>query len=521
MIARLCRLRRDDERGSLAMAMLISLLVILLGAAALPTVISLAGSTRDDQTRVSALHAAETGLQVAIGKIRAARDSSGAGDNADLPCGSPVTGPVTGTSGASYAVTFAYFDSDPRSMDAAGRAAAAISCAALPTHTPAFVGLTSTGTSVGTATQSRVLLGTYAVSTNNQNIPGGLIQNEYDGASSYLNLCLDAGSATPVSGQVLKVQICQTNVPDQQRFSYRKNLTLVLNSSVTSTSSGMCLQADPTTPRAGGVTITFQPCMSSADPNLYLQQWSYNDSWRLQAANSNGSLASYCFGISSLDTANVNVVLDGCNAPTRQDAWIPSPAAGAGMAGPGTDQVVNFKQFGRCIDLANWDLNSSLIAFPCKQTPTGTPGWNQRWLYNSVTKTLSMDADPANHSSNGNIATPYCAISPATGATGSNLRVKVGLCPDPSQPTPAQYRWTDHTAASDLNSVKYTYSDTNNRCLMPSPTDFYATAGNALNNISWIVVGPCDGSLLQKWNADPTVLLASPLKDVNEAEPGS
>lgn len=511
----LARLRRarDEERGSMPMVMLVLLLSVTLSALMVPTFLQANNSTRSDVARVRALHAAETGLQVALGQVRAAHaDGSTSGINSSLPCTGALTGSVAAGS-AAYSVTAAYFDTDPRGQTSAWRTSNAIGCSSLPSHTPSFVSFSATGTDTSSygSTATRVLDATYVLRTNNQNIPGGLIQNYNDGAATYRNVCFDAGSPTPSTGTVLTVQTCQYNVPDQQKFSYRNNLTLVLNSSLAGGGSGLCLQASSV---ATGATITFQPCIT--DPaTLYLQQWSFNDGALFQAANSSGALISYCFNIATLDTVGSNVVLGPCSGTSRQVAWIPSPAAGAGMAGPNTNQLINFKQFGRCLDQTNWDLSKTLIAYPCKQTPTGTPGWNQRFSYSFASKILSLDA----YSSNGPVENPnrpYCLVNPPTGATGANLRVGVAPC---AYPTPTNEQWIAHLDPHDAYRDKYTYADASGtRCLEPSPTDFFITAasGNGANNISWVVVAPCDGSLLQKWNGDPNILLGSPLKDANE-----
>ncbi len=514
------RLRRAlaDDRGSIPMVMLIIMIAMSLSALLIPVFIVQSNSTRHDSVRMHALNAAETGLQAALGKVRSAVDLAGNGVNAELPCGSTITGQVNDVAStkdqSQYRVSLTYYASDPRGQSASWLAANAISCANLTSTTPTFVTLNAIGTNYATFGQpgDRTLTATYPIRTNNQNIPGGLVQNYYDGAATYLNLCLDAGSSAPAAGTAVQVQPCQYNVPDQQKFSYQNNLTVVLNSSVTTTSPGMCLQAN------GAGLIVFQPCITSGS-TLYTQQWSFNDSAYFQSATSSGGLGSTCMDIQTLDFAGSNVILGACSGqPRRQSNWLPSPAVGAGMAGPNTDQMVNFKQFGRCMDLQEWGLSNPLIAYPCKQTPDGRPGWNQRWVYNSTTKTLSIDAGPTNGPVS-NITTPYCAIAPGATASGTALRVKVTPCPDPATATPPSLQWVSHYSASETYRDRYTYTDfTGTRCLAPSTSDFYALgdAANSANNISFIVVAPCDGSLLQKWNGDPYVLLASPLRDANE-----
>ena len=60
----------------------------------------------------------------------------------------------------------------------------------------------------------------------------------------------------------------------------------------------------------------------------------------------------------------------------------PDAAVGAGAAGASSGQLVNFNQFGRCLDVTNQDVTSAyLIAWPCKQAPDPTNvAWNQRWV---------------------------------------------------------------------------------------------------------------------------------------------
>ena len=94
----------DDDRGSLAMALLAILVAGMLGGLMLPMVISQNKSTRFDITRVHALHAAQTGVDVALGRIQTSTttDADGYvwGDPAKLPCfpdDKPLTGTANGT----------------------------------------------------------------------------------------------------------------------------------------------------------------------------------------------------------------------------------------------------------------------------------------------------------------------------------------------------------------------------------------------------------------------------------------
>jgi hypothetical protein len=504
------RRRNSSEEGSLPLALMMVLILVTLTSMLIPAVITQNNSTRHEVFRVHALQAAQTGLQVALGQMRAAVDSSatGRGDITKLPCGT-LSGDVNGSGASRYQVKILYFDTNPSGTTTTWQTANALSCTtgSGPVHVPSYAGLTAMGTDNATGafgtSGDRTLTATYIVRSSNQNIPGGLVQTFHNPSDAgYVALCFDGGSDVPNTGALVKAAVCQANVPNQQKFSYTNTLNFVLNSSVVSGTNGMCIQADPHATLQVGVNLTMQPCVTSG-ASLYLQQWSFNDNSQIQAANSNGTLSDLCFRIPSADTAGT-LVLGSVSAGTCT-TWIPTAAVGAGMAGPDTNQIVNFKQFGRCLDLANFDLAEPLIAWPCKQTPQGTPGWNQRWIYNSVTKTLSTNVS-------NNITISYCAVSPAAGATGAAARIMVTPCSDPAGAIPLNEQWTSHVSSTDSYSTKYTFVDANGLCLTPSITDLYQTS----NNTSFVVSSTCDGSLLQKWDADPNILQASPLRDANE-----
>ena len=110
----LLRLRRrglsvDDDRGSIALLLLVILVGVSLGALLVPMIISQDRTTRFDTTRVQALDAAQAGLDAMLGKIRLVTT----GDAHLLPCpASPTTGVVNGGP-AQYSVTVTYFTADP------------------------------------------------------------------------------------------------------------------------------------------------------------------------------------------------------------------------------------------------------------------------------------------------------------------------------------------------------------------------------------------------------------------------
>ena len=86
---------RDDDRGSLIMAMMAILVGTMLGGLMLPMVINQDRSTRFDITRVHSLHAAQTGIDVVLGQIRSSTTTDSDGN---------VWGDVTGCRAGARAI---------------------------------------------------------------------------------------------------------------------------------------------------------------------------------------------------------------------------------------------------------------------------------------------------------------------------------------------------------------------------------------------------------------------------------
>jgi hypothetical protein len=83
---------------------------------------------------------------------------------------------------------------------------------------------------------------------------------------------------------------------------------------------------------------------------------------------------------------------------------------------------------------------------------------------------------------------------------------------------PASQLWS-RSVFTGLNQTSYriesTYGTTASApyCLMPSPTDFWNQF--TAMKISKLVLGACDGSSPQKWNASPSIL-GSVISDYQE-----
>lgn len=498
--------RYADERGSMAILMMVMLVGLMLGSLLVPMIITQDRTTRFDTTRVQALDASQAGIDVTLGLIRAST-TGGIGDSAKLPCG-PQTGVVNGTGAAAYSTVVEYFTFDPGSEPyPSGKAMRCIpGYGTFDTTTgitaPLYARFTSTGTvgaPVNGSSAGRTLTSTYAFRYSNVGLMGGQIALYPNGSAS---LCMDVGPPTAPAGTAVQLQACSASTPTapQQVFTYRPDLTLQLLSSITTaTPQGLCLKAAHT-PAVKGDAILLSACGPLGSPAPYTQQWSFNDSGKYQAAQSDssttGNLPDLCL-TASAQTAGQPVILSDCGSAA---GWLPSPSIGPGAAassqrGANAAQWVNYKEFGRCIDMTNQDPNIPyLIDYPCKQNPyPGAVTWNQLF---------SSPAIPANQSSiTGQILTndtangqQYCLTSP--GSNGGRVTIK--SCSGSSLQS-----WTLYDGDNSLSySAKYTVVN-GTLCLGLSPT--FTDGG------PWSVldVETCNGATQQKWNADLSVLTST------------
>ena len=143
------------------------------------------------------------------------------------------------------------------------------------------------------------------------------------------------------------------------------------------------------------------------------------------------TLNNLCFNVQNQNVSGSFVILSSnCNGgKDNVQNWTLDPSVGAGAAGSATGELVNFSQFGRCLDVTNFVVTSpSMIAYPCKQAPNPTNvAWNQRWTVPTVTG--------SNISATGSISTndltdgnTYCLTSPQ--AVGYGNWVTLTKCPN-------------------------------------------------------------------------------------------
>jgi hypothetical protein len=540
-----------NDRGSMPMVLLVVMVGLALGAMLIPIVITQDRATTFDNRRVHALDAAEAGFDVALGYIRAATSGTG-GVTSKLPCTTdangdkPLTGSVDAAGTQTYSVLLAYYTQKPTGHTAAWLADPTnkMSCVqgygtylhATDEYVPSYVLMTSTGTDTtsGSTGQQRTLQTVYVVQTSNTNISGGTIAIYPSTGGMCMAAAWSGATAPPTAGTTVQLEPCETDKtnlatapPDQvapgawpwQVWSYNADLSIQLVSSESSTNpNGLCL--DASTPHSTTSTVYLQPCSSgihdlSAPGVTWDQKWSIDDSSHLEGSKSDSSdIDGYCLNVAGA-TPGTQLNLLACAGGTSDasQTWVPSPDAGAGGAGAGNKQVVNFQQFGRCLDVTNQGVSGTptspdgkqfVIAYTCKQDPDPSKvAWNQKFVADT-----HGYGELVTYYQN-NTSQPYCLNSPKAPYTGSGPYVNVVACPTGAPTAGSGVVWkTNGTTDANGNQLaytdKFTVVDSSGYCLSltQGSTDLY-------NGYSKTIVQTCDGSNGQKWNAQANV--ATPL----------
>lgn len=510
-----------DDTGTLPLAMLVTLVGIMLSGLLVSMVTTQTSATRVEVQRTTALQGSHAGLDVAMARV------GNAASRSSLPCGPPLSGSVLvpGPDGpapndARFEVLVDYFSIDPRPLTEAQLAPdvlpastpGRINCASGggPQQTPAFALLRSTGWDP-TGTR-RTLRATYTFRTRSANIAGGLIR--MFGADENSHRCFDAGPS-PAPGSNVLAQACDRTRP-QQAFAYNANLTISLPSSKsTGMPLGLCLDAGAA-PYNENDSVTLQPCTSTTQPR---QQWSYNTYSKFMGTEDGVETADYCLDTFGPQPGSAVVLGKGsnltCGGSNTAAKWRPDPSVGAGAAGAASKQMVNFAQFGRCLDLIAFELIQpaglpSVQAHPCKQAPDpSNVDWNQRWEQptlptgaNPVTGTLQVTSSADRNRDYEFRDDPHCLTTvPVPGGYPTLAPCRLGS---------ADMRWSFYGEGSSARE-RFTIVDRYGRCLAPEPIDPARP-----DRTQPVAVAPCDGSSLQKWNAPPYTADPLPLKDINE-----
>jgi hypothetical protein len=500
------RIRRTDDRGSLPMAMLVVTIGLSLSAALLPLVVRQVTSTTAFADRTSALNGAQVGLDVVMARVRAASDNVKNGKLEDMPdCRTDIEGDagVDGTGEKlSYKVKIVYYDQDNKKLDCP--------LSAIPTRAD----VTSVGTSASAATGSRTVKAKYTFSTTNNNIDGGAIR--VDTPSTPKTLCMDARARQPEDGAALTMRWC--NGSSTQQFGYTKELYLkLINSERSATASspaalaGMCLYAGAT--HTSGNALVFKACPVTTTPSG-LFQFSLDGTSRYHSVTAaNVTEGSLCVNVKTANLDGSPVVLGTCTTNNSTNIWRSETTVGAGMAGDPTNQLVNYAQFSRCLDVTNQDPTYSyMIAWFCKQDPQGKVDWNQQFVH-------PVPVSPA-FTAQGNITViksgvKYCLKSPLSLASNAYATVVNCASATVAQPRTDKELWWTVVHDTGVYATSYRIKDSNGNCL--APTDQKATPKDAHSDgTSKVKVYKCSSSELQKWNAPANISRTTPISDVIE-----
>lgn len=515
------RLREQGEEGvALLTAILFMVLAAGLSVVLLSVILSQATPVFIAQKNTRTIYAAQAGVQASLGVIRSLTTTDAGktiGYRAKLPCS--VTGLVDGNdASSSYSVTIKYFMEDPTGkdttwqdavanrMDCAGTALAGTGPVLGDPRQPLYALALADGVGAGVpgkadaAYGNRYISAVYKFKVTNVNIAGGRIWDYNNG------YCLEANSAAVGSTVVFKSKANCTSAQDAtQLWVYDKDYEIKL-ASTTVSPTPLCITS-PTdkkdiTKATSAVAGNAVLAVCRSDSTRWNQLWSWfgSNTWQGQTADNTGYSNFYL----SSDTPGPDVVLTVATSPGG--SFAPTTAVGAGAASYATNQIVNYKEFGRCADVTGEVITAAwMISYPCKQDPTGTGTkllWNHKWYYTEppvYTGPSLPSGPPASSVSLGNqqivvynehlpITYPnkYCLTAPALGAK----LVTFSLCNDANTTT---QRWTRFLDTGTY-STSYLFTDTLGRCLSVDATD---TDGNW----SKMTVVICNGGLEQKWNA--------------------
>jgi hypothetical protein len=327
------------------------------------------------------------------------------------------------------------------------------------------------------------------------NIPGGQI---VDNATSPM-LCLAAASHT--NGAAVRVSTCDTTGTSiLQKWSYTTDLLL---QTTDANGNKYCIQAQSTD---NAPVVLSNAC--SADKAI--QVWSFNDNGRFAGATANasgkptGTTNGWCLTVQN-DTVNNSplIMKQECSGGyDSKHTFNPEAKVGAGAAGDSTNQLVNYRYFGRCFDVTAQNKNATwLIGYPCKQAPDASNvAWNQKLFWDDVTDQLCTQTNNAEVTScaltNGNLYCLYAGTPTTAPASGARALLKQCSVTDPSQ------KWTRRYDTGDYATAYNILTQRNGLCLELNPTGA-SEASTYDKQWGTILVANCDGSTRQKWNAPP------------------
>ncbi len=514
---------RGDE-GSIVLVLMM-IIVITISIVAITSNAMQSLSLSSSQTvRNDYLQSATAGVQSVVAEIRAASNSYGFVVPSQLPC-TVTQGNTNASSSTSYSATVQYYiESLSGSYTAEGCVNGLGPTVTTSNGTLARAVITScapangcpSGTGSGGTGQWRRVVSTYSFATVNANIPGGEILTPDQ------NGCLVAVMPNGVPDTSMYLADTTSCSPGNanynlEQFVYDQSWQIEIQIN----NVNWCLQdpEDASSPVAG--PLTFSTCT-----NGYIDQWGVNDSSEIQgvATNNSGDPNSWCINVVAESATPQAVNLQGCYSGNEN--LIVQATVGSGGAAPTgsamigvTDQLVNYGEFGRCLDDTNQNTSwSYMISYPCKQFPDAAnyPIWNQRWCYNVISSAGVVPEQGVLYTAYGSTscgsassppASPYCLISPGYSYTSNpsgHAWPYLSACtPFASVGSlPSNELWSAY-GSSGGSVHDYTWVDYKGNCLE-------ANSDVPMSGAPWssISVDTCSGSYAQKWNAPPSLGLS-------------
>jgi hypothetical protein len=484
---------RGDDRGSMPLAMLLTMVGLALTALLTSMVTGEVRQTRSDVQRVQALTAAQAGIDVAMAHILGAQDAAGSLVTAELPC-APIVGTARADGGGAYQASVRYFSVDPHGHDDGWLTDNGSACA-LGTF-PRYAQLTVIGAD-GAGGTPRTLTATYAFPiAGSPDLRGGLIR--LNPGAGLTDLCIGAAQATPIDGTGLLVSACRAGAPEQT-FTYQPDLDLAVTTAAHP--EGLCIDAGAS-PSAGD-PLALRPCVTPATAR---QQWRFNG-WRNFEGSSGLCLAnlSGVLRLGSPDDGQCEGSPDPAWTPDRVQSWAPENAVGVGGAGAAARQLVNDGDYARCLVAPAAYLEETpgatawpyLKVYPCDQqaNPLAVP-WHERWR-------LPVGGPGPiwfTHPTRGD----FCLTMPAAGASPPTPTAQPCVA---AAVQPASRLWTVRGLTATW-ADSFRIEDQSGRCLASSTLAISWYANKA-------VTAPCDSTLIEKWNVLPSAFRPR-LRDLSE-----
>lgn len=538
---------RNDDGAALLLTLFTIVTIAGLSLVLLASLVSQYVPLYTAEKRTQAVYAAETGLQAGLAELRShqrvAADGNTYGDPAALPCaahsdpdgvtryygellGSVDSGLPT-DSGLGYRITISYHSDDPvgKGETWIKNPANQIHCGLSTHNQPPYAVVTATGTGAGIANLdasvgNRTISAIYQFRVTNVNIPGGLIWLA-DGSR-----CLMAENTATNSRIGFGTQTQCENPANASRVNwvYNTKWHLVLASTIGVAGVDELCITNPNTTSTSNQTARFRECgPGGANREDAGQRWSWNASWTWNGAhcsrNSNSDpvdpTSSNCQRIRN--NTQIKPYRTGSDwlgfqhtsgTPIQFD---PTPAVGAGAASYSTQQLVNYKEFGRCADVTYTQINyAHMIVYPCKQDATGANvfDWNHKWMYTEPPRNYATGVLPELCT---NSEDSQCKSGPQSIRVnnGSNYCLTVvsttGISELQFKPCTggATQQFTRYTHTAD-QAKSWSIQDNYGRCLTADGDTKFE------GNWSHLRMMPCvSGGLDQKWNAPPQSSSAS------------